>query len=63
MWRIDQADQGRLEKEGGYANYRGTDYIGKGGVEANYENELHGTTGFEQVEIDAAGPRHPRAVA
>ena len=55
MGRIDQADQGRLDKEGGYANYRGTDYIGKGGVEANYENELHGTTGFEQVEIDAAG--------
>jgi len=55
MGRVDQADQVRLEKEGSYANYRGTDYIGKGGVEANYENELHGTTGFEQVEIDAAG--------
>ena len=55
MGRIDPADQGRLEKEGAYANYRGTDYIGKGGVEASYENELHGTTGFEQVEIDAAG--------
>ena len=55
MGRIDQGDQGRLEKEGSYANYRGTDYIGKGGVEASYENELHGTTGFEQVEIDAAG--------
>jgi penicillin-binding protein 2 len=37
------------------ANYRGTDFIGKAGVEASYQDELHGTTGFEQVEIDAAG--------
>ena len=44
-----------LEAEGVDANYRGTDFIGKSGVEASYERELHGTTGFEQVEIDAAG--------
>src|SRR4051812_35884449 len=55
MGRINQADQARLEEEGVDANYRGTDFIGKAGVEASYENELHGTTGFEQVEIDAAG--------
>jgi penicillin-binding protein 2 len=55
MGRINQADQSRLEEEGVDANYRGTDYIGKSGVEATYERELHGTTGFEQVEIDAAG--------
>jgi len=55
MGRINQADQQRLEEEGDDANYRGTDYIGKSGVEATYERELHGTTGFEQVEIDAAG--------
>jgi penicillin-binding protein 2 len=55
MGRINQADQQRLEEEGIDANYRGTDYIGKSGVEASYERELHGTTGFEQVEIDAAG--------
>ncbi len=55
MGRIDQADQSRLEEEGVDANYRGTDYIGKSGVEATYERALHGTTGFEQVEIDAAG--------
>ena len=55
MGRIDQADQGRMEGDGSLANYRGTDYIGKAGVEASYETELHGTTGFEQVEIDAAG--------
>ena len=55
MGRIDQADQARLEDEGVDANYRGTDFIGKAGIEASYQSELHGTTGFEQVEIDAAG--------
>jgi penicillin-binding protein 2 len=55
MGRINQADQARLEEEGLDANYRGTDSIGKAGVEASYQHELHGTTGFEQVEIDAAG--------
>src|SRR2546423_12029051 len=55
MGRINQADQERLEEEGVDANYRGTDYIGKAGIEASYQHELHGTTGFEQVEIDAAG--------
>jgi penicillin-binding protein 2 len=55
MGRINTADQARLEEEGVDANYRGTDFIGKSGVEASYQHELHGTTGFEQVEIDAAG--------
>jgi penicillin-binding protein 2 len=55
MGRINEADQERLEDEGVEANYRGTDFIGKAGVEASYQSELHGTTGFEQVEIDAAG--------
>ena len=55
MGRINKDDQAALEQEGVDANYRGTDYIGKSGVEASYERELHGTTGFEQVEIDAAG--------
>ena len=55
MGRINQEDQARLEEEGVDANYRGTDFIGKSGIEASYQHELHGTTGFEQVEIDAAG--------
>src|SRR5258706_3967985 len=55
LGRINTADQTRLEEEGLDANYRGTDFIGRAGVEASYESELHGTTGFEQVEIDAAG--------
>src|SRR5216117_3947528 len=55
LGRINTQDQAKLEEEGVGANYRGTDYIGKAGIEATYEAELHGTTGFEQVEIDAAG--------
>ncbi|MDB5801266.1 MAG: peptidoglycan glycosyltransferase [Rhodocyclales bacterium] len=37
------------------ANYRGTDHIGKIGLEQSYETYLHGMTGFEQVEVDASG--------
>ncbi|MBV54074.1 MAG: penicillin-binding protein 2 [Coxiellaceae bacterium] len=36
-------------------NYRGTNYIGKTGIEKGLENSLHGKTGIEQVEIDARG--------
>lgn len=53
--RMNQRDVDRLEEADLAANYRGTDYIGKTGLEQYYENELHGTTGMEQVEVDSAG--------
>ncbi len=53
--RINEKDQQDLEADDEDENYRGTDYIGKGGIEKYYESELHGTTGFEQVEVDAGG--------
>jgi penicillin-binding protein 2 len=53
--RINQRDQEKLAELGVEANYRGTDFIGKSGIEASYQHEVHGTTGLEQVEIDAAG--------
>jgi penicillin-binding protein 2 len=53
--RITTADLESLEAQDLAANYRGTDYIGKAGIEASYQQELHGTTGLERVEIDAAG--------
>ena len=37
------------------ANYRGTEFIGKLGLEQAYESDLHGTTGFEEVETSAGG--------
>ncbi len=53
--RITDADLSRIEKADLATNYKGTDHIGKLGIEGSYEKELHGTTGAEQVEIDAAG--------
>jgi penicillin-binding protein 2 len=53
--RINDADLARLEEAGELANYKGTDVIGKTGIEASYEQDLHGITGSAQVEIDAGG--------
>ncbi|MCY0479996.1 penicillin-binding protein 2, partial [Klebsiella pneumoniae] len=36
-------------------NYKGTDYVGKIGVEQSYETQLHGITGFEEIEVTACG--------
>ena len=53
--RINTKDVEALEASGQSANYRGTDHIGKTGLEQTYETSLHGITGFEQVEVDAGG--------
>jgi penicillin-binding protein 2 len=53
--RINQREVEQLQAEGLSANYRGTDYIGKTGLEQNYERILHGTTGVEEVEVDSGG--------
>ena len=53
--RINDSDIQQLEDDETAGNYRGSDYIGKTGIEQSYENELHGTTGVEQMEVDAGG--------
>ncbi|MCC7487440.1 MAG: penicillin-binding protein 2 [Burkholderiales bacterium] len=53
--RINQRERDALEADGRYANYRGTDYIGKTGLEQSYESALHGNTGVEEVEVDSGG--------
>lgn len=53
--RINETDLDQLEADDLLANYRGSDYIGRTGLEQSYESELHGTTGIEQVEVDSAG--------
>lgn len=55
--RINAKEADALEEEPDevQANYRGTDYIGKLGIEQSYERELHGVTGFEEVETSAGG--------
>ena len=53
--RINDEEKERLDESGDAANYRGTEHIGKSGVEATYEVDLHGTTGVEHVEVNAGG--------
>ena len=53
--RINDNDLVGLEKSDQLSNYKGSDHIGKSGLEQFYETYLHGTTGFQQVEIDADG--------
>ena len=53
--RITDRDLQWIEEAGRQANYRGTDHIGKTGLEQHYEFELHGETGYEEVEIDSGG--------
>jgi penicillin-binding protein 2 len=53
--RINDKDLEKIAEWDATADYKGTDYIGKLGVELTYERELHGTTGVEEVEVDAGG--------
>ena len=53
--RISQRDAQRIDDMDDSANYNGTDYIGKEGLEKSYEKKLHGTTGYEEVEVTAGG--------
>jgi penicillin-binding protein 2 len=55
--RINTTEKKAMEDwdEEDIANYRGTEYIGKLGLEQAYERELHGKTGVEQVETSAGG--------
>ena len=53
--RINQTEKEIIEEGDDGGNYRGTDYIGKLGVEQSFEQQLHGTTGVEQVETSAGG--------
>jgi len=53
--RINQAEKEIIESGDDEGNYRGTDYIGKLGIEQSFEQQLHGTTGVEQVETSAGG--------
>ncbi|OOG46214.1 penicillin-binding protein 2 [Polaromonas sp. A23] len=53
--RINRAEKEKIEEGDEDGNYRGTDYIGKLGVEQSFETQLHGHTGVEQVETSAGG--------
>ncbi len=53
--RINQAEAKALEGTEYEANYNGTEHIGKEGLEKSYERQLHGITGYEEVEKTAGG--------
>jgi penicillin-binding protein 2 len=53
--RINDKDLKNIEKNDELSNYKGSDHIGKSGLEQFYEKNLHGVTGFQQIEIDADG--------
>jgi penicillin-binding protein 2 len=53
--RINTAEKEKLEESEHAGNYRGTDFIGKLGVEQSYERQLHGQTGVHEMETSAGG--------
>ena len=53
--RINTAEKEALEEADDPANYRGTEYIGKLGVEQSFESQLHGITGVDAMETSAGG--------
>ncbi len=55
--RINQAEKKLMEDwpDETQANYRGTEYIGKLGIEQSFETQLHGITGVDSVETSAGG--------
>jgi penicillin-binding protein 2 len=56
--RINAKDMEQIDKD----NYSDSEYIGKMGVEKQYEKELHGTVGDQEAETDANG-RIERVIA
>jgi penicillin-binding protein 2 len=53
--RINTSEKEKIENDDDQANYRGTEYIGKLGVEQSFERQLHGITGVEHIETSAGG--------
>ena len=53
--RINQSEKEKIDEGDDPDNYRGTEYMGKLGIEQSYEVELHGTTGVEEIETSAGG--------
>ena len=49
--RINERDQKGIDLK----NYKGTQQIGKTGVEKQYETLLHGTVGFQKIETNVQG--------
>lgn len=53
--RINTSEKEKIDESEDAANYRGTDYIGKLGIEQSFEAQLHGVTGVDSMETSAGG--------
>ncbi|AGF47212.1 penicillin-binding protein 2 [Candidatus Kinetoplastibacterium desouzaii TCC079E] len=53
--RISDDDLDELNRQDKISNYRGTELIGKKGIEKTWEDVLHGHTGFKEVEVTSSG--------
>ncbi|MGR5149765.1 penicillin-binding protein 2 [Photobacterium alginatilyticum] len=53
--KINDRDLQRLEREEKISNYKATRDMGKLGIEKYYEDLLHGTSGYQEVEVNSRG--------
>lgn len=53
--KINDRDLQRLEREEKISNYKATRDIGKLGIEKYYQDLLHGTSGYQEVEVNSRG--------
>lgn len=53
--KINDSDLKALDEKGLAENYAADHNIGKQGIERYYENDLHGKTGYREVEVDNHG--------
>lgn len=53
--KINDKEFSKLEEAGLMANYAATRDIGKIGIEKYYESQLHGSVGFQEVEVNNRG--------
>lgn len=53
--RINDKDIQRLTREGRVQDYQATQDIGKLGIERYYEDILHGSPGYQEVEVNSRG--------
>ncbi|MGR2766545.1 penicillin-binding protein 2 [Photobacterium ganghwense] len=53
--KINDRDLDKLDRESKLNNYKATRDIGKLGVEKYYEDLLHGTSGYQEVEVNSRG--------
>ena len=60
---VGEISDDEMQRPGDAHGYAAGDIVGKAGVEQQYESVLQGEKGYQRLEVDARGPRAPRARA